>query len=66
MTREELIAEPWTDDDQRDLNSAIADAMLHWDEMPMDPDDVNILIDVLKICLKDYGFCIARTEGDRT
>lgn len=63
---EAVLPEPWTDDDQRGLNAAIADAMLHWDEMPMDPDDVNSLTDVLQICLRDYGFCIARAALEQT
>lgn len=28
----------WTDDDQRGLNAAVADAMWYWDDMPMDPE----------------------------
>ena len=31
----------------------------------MDPDDINSLTDALQICLRDYGFCIARAAVPR-
>lgn len=49
----------WTEDDERGLNDAVADAMLYWDDKPMDSHDVRILTDILKIHLQDHGFCIA-------
>ena len=53
----------WTDDDQRGLSAAVADAMWHWDtrdEGPMDPDDAVSLTEALKIHLQDNGFRIVR------
>jgi hypothetical protein len=50
----------WTDDDQRGLNAAVADAMWHWDDMPMDCDDATVLTSVLKSSLQDNGFQIVR------
>jgi hypothetical protein len=53
----------WTDDDQRGLNAAVADAMWHWDtrnEGPLDPDDAISLAESLKFHLKDNGFQIVR------
>jgi hypothetical protein len=50
----------WTDDDQRGLNAAVADAMWHWDDMPMDCDDAIVLTSVLKSSLQDNGFQIVR------
>ena len=66
--REELAEErakisAWTDDDQRGLNAAVADAMWHWDtrdEGPLDPDDAISLAEALKFHLKDNGFQIVR------
>ena len=63
--RAELAAErakisAWTDDDQRGLNAAVADAMWHWDDMPMDCDDAIVLTGVLKSSLQDNGFQIVR------
>jgi hypothetical protein len=66
--REELAEErakisAWTDDDQRNLNAAVADAMWHWDtrdEGPLDPDDALSLTEALKIHLQDNGFQIVR------
>jgi hypothetical protein len=61
----------WTDDDQRGLNAAVADAMWHWDtrnEGPLDPDDAISLAESLKFHLKDNGFQIVRlatrTQGE--
>ena len=71
--REELAEErakisAWTDDDQRDLNAAVADAMWHWDEMPMDCDDAISLTGILKSSLQDSGFQIVhlatRAQGE--
>ena len=53
-------AEPWTDDDQRGLNAAVADAMWYWDDMPMDPDDAISLTGILKDRLQENGFQIVR------
>jgi hypothetical protein len=53
----------WTDDNERDLNTAVADTMWHWDtrdEGPLDPDDAVSLTEALKIHLKDNGFQIVR------
>jgi NTP pyrophosphatase (non-canonical NTP hydrolase) len=53
----------WTDDNERDLNTAVADTMWHWDtrdEGPLDPDDAVSLTEALKIHLKDNGFRIVR------
>ena len=53
----------WTDDNERDLNTAVADTMWHWDtrnEGPLDPDDAISLTEALKIHLKDNGFQIVR------
>jgi hypothetical protein len=53
----------WTDDDERDLNTAVADTMWHWDtrnEGPLDPDDAVSLTEALKIHLQDNGFQIVR------
>ena len=55
-------AEPWTDDDQRGLNAAVADAMWYWDDMPMDPDDAISLTGILKDCLQENGFQIVRKD----
>ena len=53
-------AEAWTDDDQRGLNAAVADAMWYWDDMPMDPDDAISLTGILKDRLQENGFQIVR------
>lgn len=50
----------WTDDDQRGLNAAVADAMWYWDDMPMDPDDAISLTGILKDRLQENGFQIVR------
>lgn len=50
----------WTDDDQRGLTAAVADAMWHWDDMPMDCDDAISLTSILKNSLRDNGFQIVR------
>jgi hypothetical protein len=50
----------WTDDDQRGLTAAVADAMWHWDDMPMDCDDVISLTSIFKNSLRDNGFQIVR------
>lgn len=59
----EVETSAWTDDDQRGLNAAVADAMWHWDtrnEGPLDPDDAISLAEALKFHLKDNGFQIVR------
>jgi hypothetical protein len=60
MTDELEAISAWTDDDQRNLNAAVADAMWHWDDMPMDCDDATVLTSVLKSSLQDNGFQIVR------
>ena len=50
----------WTDDDQRGLTAAVADAMWYWDDMPMDCDDAISLTSILKNSLRDNGFQIVR------
>lgn len=58
-------AEPWTDDDQRGLNAAVADAMWYWDDMPMDPDDAISLTGILKDRLQENGFQIVRAPMEK-
>jgi hypothetical protein len=63
MAEERAEISAWTDDDQRGLNAAVADAMWHWDtrdEGPLDPDDALSLTEALKIHLQDNGFQIVR------
>ena len=60
MTDELEAISAWTDDDQRNLNAAVADAMWHWDDMPMDCDDATVLTSILKSSLQDNGFQIVR------
>lgn len=62
---EAVLPEPWTDDDQRALNAAIADAMWYWDDMPMDPDDAISLTGILKECLQENGFQIVRAPLEK-
>jgi hypothetical protein len=50
----------WTDDNQRGLTAAVADAMWYWDDMPMDCDDAISLTSILKNSLRDNGFQIVR------
>ena len=50
----------WTDDDRRGLSAVVADAMWHWDDMPMDCDDAIVLTSILKSSLQDNGFQIVR------
>jgi len=56
----EVETSAWTDDDQRNLSAVVADAMWHWDDMPMDCDDATVLTSVLKSSLQDNGFEIVR------
>jgi hypothetical protein len=55
----------WTDDDQRGLNAAVADAMWYWDDMPMDPDDAISLTGILKDRLQENGFQIVRAPLEK-
>ena len=57
-----LNSSKWTDDDQRGLNAAVADAMWFWDDMPMDPDDAISLTGILKDRLQENGFQIVRAD----
>ena len=58
LAEERAKISAWTDDDQRALNAAVADAMWHWDDMPMDCDDAISLTGILKSSLQDNGFQI--------
>ena len=60
-----LVPTTWTDDDQRGLNAAVADAMWYWDYMPMDPDDAISLTGILKDRLRDNGFQIVRAPLEK-